>query len=409
MIQSFSPQYALIEDPTINHEKKIFVCIVDGVVVGNIYNNRQIENNMEIFLPKWESLKTILESPNHKFIEYSSCIVNGTIWDGENFIAPIEEINLAGSINTCFKKVNDSYIYYDNSMWIAIKDYIMYIIELLEEYLKNNPSLCVNIFVNLDAPIETNNDNKTIKIGINYAQTIMSDEVANLATEPQSKIEFNNKKYTVNMELFDSLNPMDIVFDYSKPNIKNLEVSGLYSDYLKKVRYISPSVYKFINNSANKNDKNVDTLTLFADEITSPRRQNILDDLNKNFQHTHRFNCFNEELKELMQNTKILINVHQSDYENTFEEIRVLPALLNKVLVISEPSPLNELLPYNRLIIWANYDNIIEKTKEVIENYDTYFNDIFCQENVTLLNSLHGTNQMNLFQSMTSFINQQMQ
>jgi hypothetical protein len=405
MINSISPQYALIEDPTITHEKKFFVCVVDGVVVGNIYNDRQLENNMEIFLPKWESLKTILKSPNHKFIEHTSCIVNGTLWDGENFIAPIEEINVAGSINICFKKVNDSYIYYDNSMWIAIKDYITYIIELLEEYLKNNPSLCVNIFVNLDAPVETNNDNKTIKIGINYVQTIMSDEVANLATEPQSKIEFNNKKYTVNMEMFDFLNPMDIIFEYSKPNIKNLEVSGLYSDYLKKVRYISPSVYKFINNSSDKSNKNVDTLTLFADEIASPRRQIILDDLNKNFQHTHRFNCFNEELKELMQNTKILINVHQSDYENTFEEIRILPALLNKVLVISEPSPLNELLPYNRLIIWANYDNIIEKTKEVLENYDTYFNDIFCQENVNLLNNLHGTNQMNLLLSMTSFTN----
>jgi hypothetical protein len=91
-----------------------------------------------------------------------------------------------------------------------------------------------------------------------------------------------------------------------------------------------------------------------------------------------------------------LINIHRSDDENTFEELRVLPALMNKVLVISEISPLTELIPYNPLIIWATYENIVEKTKEVLENYEEYFNKIFTRENINVLNDLNNVNKMNI-------------
>lgn len=49
-------------------------------------------------------------------------------------------------------------------------------------------------------------------------------------------------------------------------------------------------------------------------------------------------------------------------------------------LVVSEKSPLNNLIPYNDLIIWSVIDNIIDKSKEVIQNYDYYFNKIFTKK-----------------------------
>jgi hypothetical protein len=46
---------------------------------------------MQVFLPEWEVLLKIFQSPNHKFMEYDSRVVEGSIWDGENFISPIAE------------------------------------------------------------------------------------------------------------------------------------------------------------------------------------------------------------------------------------------------------------------------------------------------------------------------------
>ena len=63
-------------------------------------------------------------------------------------------------------------------------------------------------------------------------------------------------------------------------------------------------------------------------------------------------NCFEKDkLQTLYKNTKILINIHQTDHHHTFEELRVLPALQCGVLVICEHSPLSNLIPGNDYII----------------------------------------------------------
>ena len=101
------------------------------------------------------------------------------------------------------------------------------------------------------------------------------------------------------------------------------------------------------------------------------------DVLTKNgFQFLNVNNCFiKNDLQNLYKNTKILINIHQTEHHHTFEELRVLPALQCGVIVISENSPLSELVPYNDYIIWTSYDKILEKTIEIINNYD-YFHDL---------------------------------
>lgn len=100
-----------------------------------------------------------------------------------------------------------------------------------------------------------------------------------------------------------------------------------------------------------------------------------------NIKHTNINNCFDKNsLQKLYKNTKILINIHQTDDNHTFEELRVLPALQCGVIVICEKSPLNWMIPYNDYIIWAEYDNIVNKMIEVAHNYDHYYDLIFCKE-----------------------------
>jgi hypothetical protein len=99
--------------------------------------------------------------------------------------------------------------------------------------------------------------------------------------------------------------------------------------------------------------------------------------------HININNCFEpNKLEDILKQTKIIINIHQTPHHHTLEELRVLPALECGVIVISEKSPLIETVPYHDLIIWSSYDEIIEKVKEVINNYEFLHNKIFSVENI---------------------------
>ena len=60
------------------------------------------------------------------------------------------------------------------------------------------------------------------------------------------------------------------------------------------------------------------------------------------------------------------------------------------VIVISEISPLNNLIPYNDYIIWSSYDNMIETTRLVLDNYEYYYNKIY--KSTDILSFLHKHN-----------------
>ena len=83
------------------------------------------------------------------------------------------------------------------------------------------------------------------------------------------------------------------------------------------------------------------------------------------------------------------------------EELRVLPALTCGVIVIAEESPLKEHIPYNDLIIWTPYDNIIEKIKDVIEHYEEYHSKIFNNNTQLLFDHLHNMNIKHLKDKLT--------
>ena len=389
-------------------QQKCFVCVVDNLVVGNITTIKMnLDNNslIPIILPDWQTFLKILQTPNHQFIERPIPIMLGTIWNGEDFIAPSETEIVSTTDNGVYVKINNSYIYYDNNIWPPIVEHTMYIIGLIRNYLESNPSLEVNIVLVIanKKTISFDNNNKIIYIYCNVEQTIIDDTAITLSKEPLSKIQFNNKYYTVNMEMFDDFKNNDIIIEYSKPNIKNIEISGLYQEFLPKMEYISAALYK--NVTTNQNVKTVDTLTLFGDINLSPRRTQKLEEINNLLtNHRNENNYYGEELKTLLENTKILVNIHQSDHENTFEEIRVLPALQQRVLVISEVSPLTEIVPFNPLIIWATYDNIIQKIKEVLDNYETYYSQIFTDQHIFILNNLHNQNIINLNNKLNNYL-----
>jgi hypothetical protein len=288
-------------------------------------------------------------------------------------------------------KINSSYLSYNDIAWY-VNDYHQYIINLIKEILKNKEININIIFCGADHDFD--NNNKIIRINFNYEHTLVKiggRDTGNALTGNIKDDDGNN--YLVRIDRYDQLLNSDIIIDYSIPNICNVINSNLYHDFAQKHIYIAPSFYHN-NLYFVKENRNISTLTTFIN-IYEPRRFTLLEKINKyDIHHVNVNNCFNkDDLQNLYKNTKILINIHQTDHHHTFEELRVLPALQCGVIVVSEKSPLSHLVPYNDYVIWSSYDNIVDKVIEIINNYDHFFDLIFKNNKKDIkFNNLHDIN-----------------
>ena len=282
--------------------------------------------------------------------------------------------------------INNSFFYYDEPIYL-IRDYYYSIVHLI---IKIMEKFDLNINIVLCNNYNFNNNNKTIKIDINYEHTLVKKGGRDIPLgTPFGEINDINldEKYLVRICNYDQLSLSDIIIDYTNPNIHNVKSSPLYKSFSEKHIYISPCIYDtyFI-----KENRNITTLTTFIN-TSEPRRNALLHKMNH--AHTNIHDCFDKnKLQDILKNTKILINIHQTPHHNSFEELRVLPALECGVIVISEKSPLSETVPYHNSIIWVNYDDIVDIVNKVIQNYDYIHDKIFSIENRNIIDSLSDHN-----------------
>jgi hypothetical protein len=270
-------------------------------------------------------------------------------------------------------KINNSFICYEENQPKHLHEYYFYCLNKIKSELANFQSPINVLFCGTKHRF--NNSNKVIKIAIQFEHTLVKEGGRDVKDKYFGNIEYENgKKYLVRIDQYDYLNDQDIIIDYSIPNLINIKESGHFDDFYKKMVYIPPLLYKQDFNNKTKQN----TILLF-NENSSDRRKQFINKLNMGKVKLDIIdNCFgNDELKGLYKSTKILVNVHQTDHHRTFEELRVLPALLNGVIIISEDVPLKDKIPYGNHIIWGAYDKISEKIIEVQNNYNIYYNKIF--------------------------------
>lgn len=274
---------------------------------------------------------------------------------------------------------NDSYLFYEDNYGI-INDYYQNIVELLKQIIINNPDISINITLCENNHI-FNNNNKTIRIYINWEHTLVKYGGRSVNSVVFGKIlTDDNENYLVRIDNYDNLMASDIIIDYSMPNIHNVFTCDLFKEFSKKHIYLYSSVY---NSYFSPSNRDITALTTFIN-INEPRRKILLERImEKNIEHINVNDCFQKDaLEKLYKNTKILINIHQTDHHHTFEELRVLPALQCGVIVISETSPLSNLIPFNDCIIWSSYENILDKVIEVINNYDYFYETVFLNKKI---------------------------
>jgi hypothetical protein len=202
---------------------------------------------------------------------------------------------------------------------------------------------------------------------------------------------YNDDNYLVRIIDLEKYNNYDYIIEYSLLNIENIKRSNLFDHiFLNKILYLPPFIYT-IDFNFNKN-RDIQLLTTYINE-EEPRRKHMFYLLNSNnICYINKNNIFNKyKLCEIYDNTKILINIHQTDHHHTLEEFRILPALSRGVIIISEIIPLKEIIPYHNYIIWTTYDNILETIQKTIQKYDYYHNKFF-REDSNLNNILHNLN-----------------
>jgi len=282
-----------------------------------------------------------------------------------------------------FLPINNSCLVFNDNFCDTVKDYYNYITILLYKVLEQNPQL--NIFVifeNIRLNALTSDKRKRIYIYLNIEHTLVRKGGRHLYNAVEGNIpvvgigEEKRENYLVRIDKYPLLQQKHIVIEYSNPNIVNIRESGLFKDFIDKLVYISPLMYQpQFNNITNTRERTINCLTTFIN-TKEPRRKALLDRAGSQIINVN--NCFNhDELKKLYCKTKVMINIHQTDHHHTFEELRVLPALCCGVIVICERSPLMEEIPYNHFVVWADYNDVLQKLNEVLENYEECYNFIF--------------------------------
>ena len=209
---------------------------------------------------------------------------------------------------------------------------------------------------------------------------------------------YNNDNYLVRIVNLENYDKYDYIIEYSLLNIENIKRSNKFSkQFIDKILYLPPFVYDI--NFCFDNKRHINVLTSYID-VNQPRRKKLFENLYlNNILFTNVNNIFEKnKLRDIYDNTKILINIHQTPYHHTLEEFRLIPALSRGVVIISEIVPMKELLPYHDYIIWTTYDNIIHTVKDTINRYDFYHNKFFGDKSSlnNILSDLNNTSLKNI-------------
>lgn len=273
------------------------------------------------------------------------------------------------------ENISNRLVAYNKNHDIHINEYYQYCVYLFKKLLLENDIKINFIIGNLN--VQMPNENKTLKIDIQCEHTLVMDEGRSVGEKIFGTVKTKRgDNYLIRVDKFNYYNSIDCVIEYSLPNIKNISTNVFYDEFSKKILYISPTIYN-INIGIANNKKLISAL--WSKSSPNQRRTNIILRLvDIGIGASVIDNCFTkQQLLKFYNSSRILINIHQTDEHHTFEEIRILPAIMNGVLVVSEDSPLKEEIPYSKFIIWCKYEEIPEKVVEVQKNYEFYYNKIF--------------------------------
>lgn len=183
------------------------------------------------------------------------------------------------------------------------------------------------------------------------------------------------------------------IIDYSKANIEHIQNSNLSYLYEGKAFYIAPLLGNENNAAGPKNPPSVKTM--FGSPNLGRRSQLIRNLRDANLEPQNILNY--DDYSQAFEDCAILANYRQFSHFRTVEELRILPALLNRVVVVSESSPYQESIPYRKFVRFAGPDSFLKEISKVFSNYESAWEELFGQDSgfSDVVNQLHKDNEVN--------------
>lgn len=273
--------------------------------------------------------------------------------------------------------VNGTRLIFNSRHDEVIRDYYLYVVRLVAQ---------AAMHVRLDADIVFGNyeswsrgGRPQFKIDFQIEHTLVKKGGRGAEHAPEGLVPVPGaagRRYLVRVQGLDRLERADAVIEYSRPNLVNVQSSGLYPELVGRLHYIAPLVYPVEALPAVGGHRDLEIITLFGNP-DEPRRRALLDILQRWNPICRNIRGRFDDIRSIYSRTKILVNIRQTDHHDTLEELRVLPALLSGVIVISEDVPLRNEVPYRDFILWAPLHKVPDLVAEVFNNYEQYWDRLF--------------------------------
>ena len=166
----------------------------------------------------------------------------------------------------------------------------------------------------------------------------------------------------------------DGIIEYSVPNLVNVAGSELARLYQGKAEYVAPLLS---TPPPAPRPVSVPTVVTMHGHPTEGRRGAVLHQLRAAGITPRNIENVWENYAPAFKGAAILLNVHQTEHHHTLEELRIVPALLQGVLVVTEDVPLLEHVPYHSFLITSSYENLAETVQHVLSHYTEYWDERF--------------------------------
>ena len=274
-------------------------------------------------------------------------------------------------------KVGKAYLLIHQQYDKVLADYYNYIVGLLFKQLVYLNHECIVLF-EVKKPVLPSLFPPIYKINLQIEHTLAKRGTRDSAggISGQIPVADGQENYLVRVANLGNLLLSDLVFEYSKINEANINIPEL-ALYRSKVFCISPALYKIHSQSCDHALKRtIGTITLFGNPKQG-RRKIFLEELSQAGVNFKNINNYFDGIENLYRDTRIIINIRQTDGHDTLEELRILPALRCGALVISEHAPLINLTRYSKYIIWGELSELPGLVLDVQNNYQYWHQKIF--------------------------------
>jgi hypothetical protein len=190
------------------------------------------------------------------------------------------------------------------------------------------------------------------------------------------------------------------IIEYSHSNISHIKNSEFRDLYQGKAVYIAPVFVEFSPTwMFEKGTRG--QVTAFGDTKFG-RRAKFLAHLRASTINIKNVSGYYDDFYRLFGENSLLVNIHQTEFHSTLEELRVLPALACGLLVISENSPFQDNLIYRDFIEFAKLDELQALLAGFMDSSDRELREKYPREKLLgIYNELIENNQREMIKIRT--------